>query len=186
MAHSTGVDQLAVVLAAAPREVLSLDLVAAPGTVVAALAGPALDTAAKQSYRRRVAELRAEVDEADAHHDLERAARARLELEALMRELRRAVGLGGRDRPSGSSAERARVNVARSLRRAISTVRAQPCPSWVPTSRSPSAPVGPAATPPTRRRGWSGRCGGAERPRHNGTSAWNIVPCLTERPDGTP
>jgi hypothetical protein len=39
-----------------------------------------------------------------------------------MGELRRAVGLGGRDRPSASSVEKARINVARSVRRAISAV----------------------------------------------------------------
>lgn len=37
-------------------------------------------------------------------------------------ELRRAVGLGGRDRPTGSDAERARINVVRSLRRAIAAI----------------------------------------------------------------
>ena len=62
------------------------------------------------------------MDEADDHHDPERAARARLEVEALMGELRRAVGLGGRDRPSASSVEKARINVARSVRRAIAAV----------------------------------------------------------------
>lgn len=123
VAHSIGIDQLAMVLAAAPREVLATDL-ALTGAPVAAPLGPALDTAAKQAYRRRIAALNAEIDEADRFHDIERAARARVELDALMQELRRAVGVHGRDRPMGSGAERARVNVARSLRRAISTVRA--------------------------------------------------------------
>ena len=36
-----------------------------------------------------------------------------------MRELRRAVGLGGRDRPIGSGAERARINVQRRIASAI-------------------------------------------------------------------
>ena len=81
--------------------------------------GPRLDTVAKHAYRRRIAELQAEIDEADGFHDPERAELARRELDALMQELRRAVGLRGRDRPVGSGAERARVNVARSLRRAI-------------------------------------------------------------------
>ena len=51
-------------------------------------------------------------------NDLVRSERAHAEMDALLRELRRAVGLGGRDRPTGSDAERARINVARSLRRA--------------------------------------------------------------------
>ena len=46
-------------------------------------------------------------------------------MDALLRELRRAVGLGGRDRPTGSDAERARINVARSLRRAIAAISDQ-------------------------------------------------------------
>ena len=43
----------------------------------------------------------------------------------LLRELRRAVGLGGRDRPTGSDAERARVNVVRNLRRTIAAIGRQ-------------------------------------------------------------
>jgi len=121
--HSIGIDQLAKVLAAAPKEVLATDLTAGEGPVAAPL-GPALDTAAKHAYRKRINELNAEIDEADRFNDLDRASRARVELDAVMQELRRAVGLGARDRPMGSGAERARVNVARSLRRAISTVRA--------------------------------------------------------------
>jgi hypothetical protein len=121
--HSIGLAQLARILAAAPEEVEAVDLASGEGpAVVERDLGPALDATAKRAYRRRLAELQAEVDEADEHHDPERAARARLEVEALMGELRRAVGLGGRDRPSASSVEKARINVARSVRRAISAV----------------------------------------------------------------
>ena len=41
------------------------------------------------------------------------------------RELKRAVGLGGRDRPTGSDAERARINVVRSIRRTIEAIDRQ-------------------------------------------------------------
>jgi hypothetical protein len=41
------------------------------------------------------------------------------EREALIRELKRATGLGGRPRRSGSPAEKARVNVTRTIRHAI-------------------------------------------------------------------
>ena len=54
-----------------------------------------------------------------------RGERAHVEMDALLRELKRAVGLGGRDRPSGSDAERARINVVRSLRRAIAAIADQ-------------------------------------------------------------
>jgi hypothetical protein len=125
VAHSIGLEQLARILLAAPDGVEALDLAGGDGpTVVERDLGPAIDATAKRAYRLRLAELQAEVDEADDHHDPERAARARLEVEALMGELRRAVGLGGRDRPSASSVERARINVARSVRRAIAAVGA--------------------------------------------------------------
>jgi hypothetical protein len=44
------------------------------------------------------------------------------EQEALQRELTRAFGLGGRQRASGSAAERARVNVTRRIRDAIEKI----------------------------------------------------------------
>jgi hypothetical protein len=46
-------------------------------------------------------------------------------MEALLRELRRTIGLGGRDRPTGSDAERARINVVRSIRRTIAAIGRQ-------------------------------------------------------------
>ena len=55
-------------------------------------------------------------------NDPERAARARDELGFLARELAGAVGLGGRDRKTGSDAERARVNVTRAIRTALKRV----------------------------------------------------------------
>jgi hypothetical protein len=85
-------------------------------------AGPVLDSQAKQAYRRRVSELQEEIDEAESFNDPERAARAREELAFVARELSSAVGLHGRDRKSGSDAERARVNVTRAIRTALKRV----------------------------------------------------------------
>jgi hypothetical protein len=82
-------------------------------------AGPALDAQAKAEYRSRLEDLRAEIEEAEAFNDPERAARAREELEFIAHELSAAVGLGGRDRRLASASERARVNVTRALRREI-------------------------------------------------------------------
>jgi len=83
-------------------------------------AGPLLDPEAKQAYRERLAELEADLDEAERFHDTERADRIRTEREFVQRELARAVGLGGRDRPgAASAAERARVNATRAIRGAI-------------------------------------------------------------------
>lgn len=88
-------------------------------------AGPALDEQAKAAYRARVEELRQELEEATEWADDERAARAREELDAIAEELARSVGLGGRDRPVASQAERARQNVGRALRKAIGRIAAE-------------------------------------------------------------
>jgi hypothetical protein len=81
-----------------------------------------LDGHAKAAYRARVTELQEEIDEAEAFNDPERASRARDELGFLARELAGAVGLGGRDRKTGSDAERARVNVTRAIRTALKRI----------------------------------------------------------------
>jgi hypothetical protein len=45
-------------------------------------------------------------------------------MDFLVAELAAAVGLAGRDRPAGSSTERARVNVTRAIRSALGRIRA--------------------------------------------------------------
>ncbi len=82
-------------------------------------AGELLDATARTAYRRRIEELRGEVDDALAIGDDERAATRQAELDALVRELARAFGLGGRERTASSASERARLNVTRALRAAI-------------------------------------------------------------------
>jgi non-specific serine/threonine protein kinase len=67
-------------------------------------------------------DLQTELDEADDFHDLERAARARQELDFLAEQLAAAVGLGGRDRRAASAAERARVSVTLALRAALKKI----------------------------------------------------------------
>lgn len=120
-----GPGQLARLLRTPGVEVAAVELAGRAGAPPAGGLGPSLDGRAKREYRRRLHLLQAEVDEADAVHDVVRAERAHAEMEALLRELRRAVGLGGRDRPTGSDAERARVNVVRSIRRTIAAVDRQ-------------------------------------------------------------
>jgi hypothetical protein len=82
-------------------------------------AGAVLDEPAKRAYRERIAELEAETEEARRWNDLERIARAEGELDALTRELARALGLGGRDRRAASDSERARVSVTKAVRGAV-------------------------------------------------------------------
>jgi tetratricopeptide (TPR) repeat protein len=86
-------------------------------------AGPMLDDRAKEAYRRRLADIEADITDANDRADLGRAETANRERELLIQELARAVGLGGRDRRAGSSAERARVSVTRALRQAIARIR---------------------------------------------------------------
>jgi catechol 2,3-dioxygenase-like lactoylglutathione lyase family enzyme len=85
-------------------------------------AGVLLDATAKAAYRARLAELRTELEEAEGFNDLARAAKARQEMEFLVGELARAVGLGGRDRRAASHAERARLNVTRAIRAAVANL----------------------------------------------------------------
>jgi hypothetical protein len=86
-------------------------------------AGPLLDARAKQAYRRRLTEIEEDIAEADSMADLGRRAQAQVERDFLIRELSRAVGLGGRDRRAGSASERARVSVTRAVRQALSRIR---------------------------------------------------------------
>ena len=84
-----------------------------------------LDAQAKAAYKRRLEDLRESLDEATRFNDLERAARTRAEMEFLTRELARAVGLRGRDRPASSPAERARLNVTRAIKAVVKRISQQ-------------------------------------------------------------
>jgi hypothetical protein len=82
-----------------------------------------LDRQARAAYRQRLAGLDEELAEAEEWHDTERASRLRAEKDFLVRELAAATGLGGRPRQLGSESERARLNVTRAIRTAISRIR---------------------------------------------------------------
>jgi hypothetical protein len=82
-------------------------------------AGELLDPQSRTLYRRRVAELRDEVEDALAVEDDERAAKVQADLDALIAELARGFGLSGRERKASNAAEKARLNVTRALRTAI-------------------------------------------------------------------
>jgi tetratricopeptide (TPR) repeat protein len=82
-------------------------------------AGEILDAEAKGAYKRRLHELREELEEAQAFHDVGRTERLQEEADVLARELATAVGLGGRSRRAASHVERARQNVTRRVKLAI-------------------------------------------------------------------
>ncbi len=132
-----GMHYLARLLADPDREYHVLDLVAAEtgsgaqvdgGGAVdvprSALgdAGEILDARAKDAYRRRLAEIEDDIEQARAIGDAERAAQADAERDFLVRELARAFGLGGRERRAASASERARASVTRAVRQAITRI----------------------------------------------------------------
>jgi DNA-binding XRE family transcriptional regulator len=82
-------------------------------------AGPVLDAQAKAEYKRRLKDLRQELEEAERFNDFDRAAKAQHEVNAISRYLASAIGLGGRDRKTSSEAERARSAVTKRIKRAI-------------------------------------------------------------------
>ena len=85
-------------------------------------AGEVLDARSRDLYRRRVTELRDEVEDALDAEDDERAAKVQAELDALVAQLAAAFGLGGRERKASNVAEKARLNVTRALRKATAKV----------------------------------------------------------------
>src|SRR4029077_18086952 len=91
-------------------------------------AGPLLDTRAKEAYRRRIVEIDGDIAEARPAGDSPRAAKADSERDFLVRELARAVGLGGRERHAGSASERARSAVTRAVRHTLSRIREHHAP----------------------------------------------------------
>jgi len=82
-------------------------------------AAPILDREAKRSYRERLREIRAELEEFRDDNDFEHALKLEEEQDFLTRELSRAIGLFGRDRKFGSESERARKRVSIAITRAI-------------------------------------------------------------------
>lgn len=140
---SKGLRQIALLLAQPGREVQAMDLeamVGGPAEPTASgsgrrvgpgelerrpdfgHAGELLDAQARAAYKARLTELEEELDEAERFNDPVRAERAREERDVLVRELARAVGLGGRDRRAASHAERARLNATRAIRAALANL----------------------------------------------------------------
>lgn len=82
-----------------------------------------IDVKARKSYERRLALLEDELRAAERSADPALVRERREEIEALQRELARAVGLGGRARQT-SDVERARISVTRAIRLALGKIAA--------------------------------------------------------------
>jgi hypothetical protein len=85
-------------------------------------AGEMLDDQAKVAYQRRLFELREELAEAKEVGNVESAEQAEQEIDALTREISRAVGLGGRDRRAASASERARQSIAKTIKSVVERI----------------------------------------------------------------
>lgn len=118
---SVGLRDLAQLLRNPGRGFAAVELAAGRfgGQVIESDVGDILDARAKREYLRRVDELRDELAEAERLGDLGRASRFSTEIEIVLGELGCAIGRGRRSRRLGSPAERARVNVTRTIRAAI-------------------------------------------------------------------
>jgi hypothetical protein len=85
-------------------------------------AGEMLDEQAKVAYRRRLSDLREELEIAKELGNVERAQQAEDEIDAVTRELSRAVGLGGRNRRAASASERARQSITKTIRAVLERI----------------------------------------------------------------
>jgi hypothetical protein len=85
-------------------------------------AGEMLDEQAKLAYRRRLTELREELEQAKELGNVVRAEKAEQEIDALTSELSRAVGLGGRNRRAASASERARQSISKTIKSVVERI----------------------------------------------------------------
>jgi tetratricopeptide (TPR) repeat protein len=115
-------------------------------------ASEVLDSRARTDYRRRLSELRAELEEAENNNDPGRAERTRDELDSLTDGLSSALGLGGRSRRFTADTERARGTVSKSM---SSLLRYHSPESGIPPAQKSEAKVSerlvsvpPAEIPP--------------------------------------
>jgi len=114
---SKGMADLARLLATPGQDLHCLELAGAAAEQSST--GEVIDDTARREYEQRIRDLQAEIDEAEANHDHARAERAQTEFDAVVEHLASALGLGGRARRSGSTAERARSAVTHRIRATI-------------------------------------------------------------------
>ena len=81
-----------------------------------------LDEKAKNTYKKRIQELMAEIEEAELMSDSEKANALREEYDKIVEHLSKSLGLGGKVRKSDSPVERARSAVTWRIRSAIKKI----------------------------------------------------------------
>lgn len=106
------------------RPIDAVDLTADGAETIVQTPIDTLDGQAIADYRRRLAELDDDIAEASEGSDLGRLDALHAERDALVDELSSAVGLGGRRRTTGSTAERARVAANKAINTALGKIAA--------------------------------------------------------------
>jgi hypothetical protein len=119
---SRGLAHLATLVTNPRNDIAAVDLESGTDAPAVGSRIEMFDEQAKESYRRRLAELEDALDDADRRGDQPRAAELESERTELLAHLRAATGLGGRTRQLSDAAERARVNVTRAIKRAIEQI----------------------------------------------------------------
>lgn len=122
--NSVGMQRLTVLLNNPRTEIHALALAAASHGATEAIqpggAQAVLDQTALRQYRRRIAQLVAEIDEHEADH--EEVSRLRAEYDWLVDELSTVTGIGGHIRNFADRGERARIAVGKTIRRALAHI----------------------------------------------------------------
>ncbi len=119
-----GLEHLHALLSHAGTDIPALHLAGGVETVEQSGLGDVIDGQGLKAYRRRLAEIDTELDEADACSDAPHSAKLTAEREALLAQVSAATGLGGRRRTTGSGAERARVTVRKAISAALDAIHA--------------------------------------------------------------
>ena len=117
VAERRGFLDIAQLLARPSEEIHSGTLCGQPATTGQGIA--ILDEQARRAYKKRIREIDEELAEAQRDNDPGRGALIEEEKDRLIEELKKATGLGGRERKTDDSAERARSAVTWRIREAI-------------------------------------------------------------------
>jgi non-specific serine/threonine protein kinase len=117
-----GLCYLAILLSNPRREFHVMELLICRMDVATTAGVPVLDARAKAEYKRRLSDLRQDLNEAERFNDPQRKTETQNELQAIADRLACAVGLGGRDRKTSSDAERARSAVTKCIKKAIQKI----------------------------------------------------------------
>jgi hypothetical protein len=119
--HSTGMTYLAKLLQRPGEDMHALDLSGA--RVIETDLGPVVDREALADYHRRLSSIDGDISEAEATGNADQAERLRTDRSAMLAEMGRAIGKGGKIRREEGSKKKVRQSVSLAVRRAIEQIR---------------------------------------------------------------